>query len=636
MTRRSLRSRLLSTTAALSVVLASMTPARLPAQEAAPAEVPPATAPSQTTPSEAEAPAPEPVPEEPAPEPEAAPEPAPRAPAAAQPEVEAPAEAPAARERAPEPETSAPAAREERSIPAPEADVEAPEAEVTEPEAPAADTPAEATPRATEAPDANEAPDADAPATNSTDEPEPPADSQRDEGTGLEEDEQTGRGAATEGADDAEAPANTRTNGATDAPAAGDTRTEGTSEAPATGGTTADRASEAPAAGETTEAAEPIDPATAEVDEQEAVDTLNSVLGGTDTAAPLAAAAAAAAGSDAASDNATVTEVTEENARSSSEDFATTASGDARDRNDDDDDDGGLSNLQKVGLLALGGLAVGALMNNGDEVVSNTGDRVVLRQNDGSYQVLKDDDALLRQPGSTVRTENYADGSTRSIVEQGDGSRIETIRDASGRVLRRARIDTDGRQTLLIDDTRQAAPVDLSLLPRSREDVRVSATDRTSLREALDRIETRDNARLYSLSQIRDYREVRALAPVVDVENITFRTGSAAVDASEAEQLSDLGNLMRDLIDERPGEMFLIEGHTDAVGSAASNLALSDRRAESVALALTEYFDVPPENMVVQGYGESDLRVQTEGDESRNRRVAVRIITPVLQVAQNR
>jgi outer membrane protein OmpA-like peptidoglycan-associated protein len=93
---------------------------------------------------------------------------------------------------------------------------------------------------------------------------------------------------------------------------------------------------------------------------------------------------------------------------------------------------------------------------------------------------------------------------------------------------------------------------------------------------------------------------------------------------------------MTDLIEENPGEVFLIEGHTDAVGDAAYNLALSDRRAESVALALTEYFGVSPANMVLQGYGESDLRVPTSGPERANRRVVVRRITPLLQTAQAR
>jgi outer membrane protein OmpA-like peptidoglycan-associated protein len=79
----------------------------------------------------------------------------------------------------------------------------------------------------------------------------------------------------------------------------------------------------------------------------------------------------------------------------------------------------------------------------------------------------------------------------------------------------------------------------------------------------------------------------------------------------------------------------MIEGYTDAIGSNAANLALSDRRAESVALALTEYFDVPPENLVVQGYGEEFLKIPTLGDERANRRASVRRITDLLRTARN-
>jgi len=72
------------------------------------------------------------------------------------------------------------------------------------------------------------------------------------------------------------------------------------------------------------------------------------------------------------------------------------------------------------------------------------------------------------------------------------------------------------------------------------------------------------------------------------------------------------------------------------VGSAASNLSLSDRRAESLALALTEYFDIPPENLVIQGYGESELKIESQDDERANRRVVVRLITPLMRVAETR
>ena len=69
---------------------------------------------------------------------------------------------------------------------------------------------------------------------------------------------------------------------------------------------------------------------------------------------------------------------------------------------------------------------------------------------------------------------------------------------------------------------------------------------------------------------------------------------------------------------------------TKAVGSDIDNLTLSDRRAEEVAVILTETFNVPPENLVTQGYGEEFLKIPTDGPERLNRRVAVRRITPLL------
>lgn len=306
----------------------------------------------------------------------------------------------------------------------------------------------------------------------------------------------------------------------------------------------------------------------------------------------------------------------------------------AQAEDDDDDDDDGLSDLEKAGLVVLGALAVGALLNSGSRVVANSGDRVVVDQGGGQYFVMKDDDTLLRQPGSEVETETFADGSIRTTVYRPDGSRVVTVRDASGRVLQRVAIDRYGNQTLLIDDLGyQPQPVDFDRLPRpAPEDLRISTRDADAeLRAAMLARQAARVGESFSLQQIRDYPQVRALAPTIDVENVTFDSGSAAVRASEAQSLSDLGAFMAQMIADNPAEMFLIEGHTDAVGDPAYNLALSDRRAESLAPALSEYFDVPPENMVVQGYGESELLVPTSGAEAANRRTTVRMISPLMQ-----
>ena len=291
-----------------------------------------------------------------------------------------------------------------------------------------------------------------------------------------------------------------------------------------------------------------------------------------------------------------------------------------------------LSDLEKALLIGLGAVAVGAIISNNRKVALNSGDRVVVTRDDGSYQVIKDDDTLLRQPGSRVRTERFNDGSTRTTVTRDDGTRVVTIRDAEYRVLRRVHIDRAGRQTVLIDDTVEFEPVDITTLPPpARQPVIRDTSDELALRLALER-EARIGRR-FSLAQVRGISEVRALVPVIDLDAITFDTGSAAISPDQARALSSLGSLIRSYIDENPREVFLVEGHTDATGGAAYNLALSDRRAESVALALTEYFGVPPENLVVQGYGEAYLKIDTQADERANRRASVRRITDLLQQA---
>lgn len=340
--------------------------------------------------------------------------------------------------------------------------------------------------------------------------------------------------------------------------------------------------------------------------------------------AAATAQSAAAAGEAEAEGEVQTETITEDAARSSDEEFATTEQATG--------DDGGLSNLEKFLIGAVGAAVVGNVLSDNDEVVSNTGDRVVIER-DGQLRVLKNDDALLRQPGAQVATETFSDGSTRSTLTRPGGAKVITIRAADGRVLRRERVLDDGTTYVLFDDTQEIDTVDVAALPDApQKTVTYEQSEEDALRDALaaSQANSRDIGRSFSLNQIRNIRAVRELAPEIELTNVNFRTGSAAITPSEAEELAALGRAMRDAIEENPREVFLVEGHTDAVGRASYNLALSDRRAESLALALSEYFEVPPENMIVQGYGERYLKVPTVTAERDNRRAAVRIITPLL------
>jgi OOP family OmpA-OmpF porin len=140
--------------------------------------------------------------------------------------------------------------------------------------------------------------------------------------------------------------------------------------------------------------------------------------------------------------------------------------------------------------------------------------------------------------------------------------------------------------------------------------------------------------RRYSLDEIRFSPNVRMQMPSIDVNSINFATGSWEIPPDQAAKLQAIADGLNRAIQENPRAVFLIEGHTDKVGSDVDNLSLSDRRAESAATLLTQQFNVPAENLTSQGYGEQYPKDPTDGPSEINRRVTVRNITPLLNGGQ--
>ena len=327
------------------------------------------------------------------------------------------------------------------------------------------------------------------------------------------------------------------------------------------------------------------------------------------------------------------TVVTSETTRSSDEEVkAAPASG-------ADDDDNQM--WKYLGAAAVGAVAGALIPQLGGRVVENQGDRMIVER-DGEMHVRKDENLLLRRPGVTESNESFADGITRSTITREDGSRIVTVRDSGGFVLKRTRYLPDDTAVVLIDETSKTdswmSSVDMeeSLpplrydLPEDRYVVDYRRADRDLLREALLAPPVQETDRVFTLRQVRESSRVRDMMPRIDLDVIQFATGSSAIQPTEAQALGLIGNTMVEIIEQNPNEIFLVEGHTDAVGSDVMNLALSDRRAEAVALALTEYFAIPPENLIVQGYGERYLKLDTQGPSQVNRRASVRRITPLI------
>lgn len=112
---------------------------------------------------------------------------------------------------------------------------------------------------------------------------------------------------------------------------------------------------------------------------------------------------------------------------------------------------------------------------------------------------------------------------------------------------------------------------------------------------------------------------------------INFATNSDVVSADYDDQLAKVADFMK----QYAGTNVVIEGHTDSVGRADYNQSLSEKRAASVAAALSERFGVDAARITSVGYGEAKPVESNETAEGRsaNRRV-VAVISETVKEKQ--
>ncbi|MGL4489841.1 MAG: OmpA family protein [Rhizobiaceae bacterium] len=250
-----------------------------------------------------------------------------------------------------------------------------------------------------------------------------------------------------------------------------------------------------------------------------------------------------------------------------------------------------------------------------------------------------------------VLVEQLPRGRTRETITRANGVQVVTIRNRFGDIIQRSRILPDGREVFLTyapeydreeyvewrDPVLDLPPLVLNIPVReyilsvSLIDDREEEFDPEVIyydfleKPPVERVE-----RTYSVREVKQSARVRDKVRRIDLDTLTFGFGSADIKEDQIEKLESVANAMLKLLEKNPGETFLIEGHTDAVGTDVANLNLSDKRAESVAEALTNAFGIPAENLTTQGYGERYLKVKTTKPSEPNRRVAIRRITQLV------
>ena len=111
----------------------------------------------------------------------------------------------------------------------------------------------------------------------------------------------------------------------------------------------------------------------------------------------------------------------------------------------------------------------------------------------------------------------------------------------------------------------------------------------------------------------------------ITLEGVGFETNSDRLTGDSRSVLDKVGADLK----KYPGLRVEVQGHTDASGSDAYNLKLSQQRADSVRDYLIQSARVPPSQLVARGYGESMPVASNTTKEGRavNRRVVMLVLS---------
>ena len=123
-------------------------------------------------------------------------------------------------------------------------------------------------------------------------------------------------------------------------------------------------------------------------------------------------------------------------------------------------------------------------------------------------------------------------------------------------------------------------------------------------------------------ASVRNF-ELGALPKKMALKGVFFDSGTATIKRESFVALEEAARLLT----QNPQLAVTIEGHTDSMGSLATNLALSQRRADSVMKFLVVNYGVEPQRLMAQGVGPNEPIASNETREGRalNRRIEFRL-----------
>jgi outer membrane protein OmpA-like peptidoglycan-associated protein len=156
---------------------------------------------------------------------------------------------------------------------------------------------------------------------------------------------------------------------------------------------------------------------------------------------------------------------------------------------------------------------------------------------------------------------------------------------------------------------------DDTAMARSQYEQELSVT--AEQRDAIDKVIS-----LFTPAEASVYQQRENV--LISAHGFRFPSGGSEL---ESQNFALLNKIIQ-AVNTFPGSSISISGHTDSVGSAAVNQALSEQRAANVAKFLIEVGGIAPGRITASGYGKERPVASNETAEGRaaNRRVEILIV----------
>ena len=138
----------------------------------------------------------------------------------------------------------------------------------------------------------------------------------------------------------------------------------------------------------------------------------------------------------------------------------------------------------------------------------------------------------------------------------------------------------------------------------------------------IDFVQTLRNRKTRSLSmgEREEIADIASTKPNIDLD-IRFDYNSADISTASMPSVQALGKALSN--PSLKGSVFVVAGHTDAIGGEAFNMGLSERRADTIKSYLVSKFGIAGSDLVTVGYGKDKPKDASAPMDPVNRRVQV-------------